>query len=209
MLVGVAFSAGHHFGVNDVLEVTLVRKDIVNEVPIFGPRLHPGCFKSVLLLEDGVGDDKLVLSEKLQQQVPVVFAVTNDVSAKYSFLGIYILAHSSIENINDYHLVVCRDALETVAERRVEVVFFCRFSSKRWSVHTEKRGIPLIFQRKAHRHHAVGIISWQIFQPGDNGSADHETDVWKAPLCCRFPWPEEGESDAMLLEDTITWELFE
>ena len=33
---------------------------------MFGPRMHPGCFKSVLLLEDGVGDDKLQLSAKLQ-----------------------------------------------------------------------------------------------------------------------------------------------
>ena len=57
-MVGEAFSTGYHFGVNDVLKVTLVHKDIVNEVPMFGPRMHPGCFKSVLLLEDGVGDDK-------------------------------------------------------------------------------------------------------------------------------------------------------
>ena len=29
-----AFSAGHYFGVNDVLEVTLVCKDVVDEVPM-------------------------------------------------------------------------------------------------------------------------------------------------------------------------------
>ena len=32
---------------------------------MFGPRMPPGCFKSVLLLEDGVGDEKLLLSAKL------------------------------------------------------------------------------------------------------------------------------------------------
>ena len=83
---------------------------------MFGARIHPGCFTSVLLLEDGVGDDKLPLSAKLQQQAPVVFAVTNAVSAKYSFPGICILAHSSIETTKDYLLVVCRDALTTAAE---------------------------------------------------------------------------------------------
>ena len=112
--------------------------------------MNPGCFKSVLLLEDGIGDENLLLSAKLHQQVPVVVAVTNGVSAKYSFPGICILVHSSIEITKDYHLIVCKGALETAAELRVELVFFCKFSSKSWSIHTGKNGIPLIFQRKAH-----------------------------------------------------------
>ena len=60
-MVGVALSTGHHFGVNDILEITLVHKDVVNEVPMFGPRIYPGCFKSVFLLEDDVCDNKLLL----------------------------------------------------------------------------------------------------------------------------------------------------
>ena len=64
-MVGLAFSAGHHFGVNDIFEVTLVHKDVVNYVPMFAPRMHPGSFKSVLLLDDGVGDEKLPLNTKL------------------------------------------------------------------------------------------------------------------------------------------------
>ena len=31
-----------------------------------------------------------------------------------------------------------------------------------------------------------------------------QTITWKAPLCCRFPWPEEGASGAMLLEATFS-----
>ena len=172
-MVGVAFSAGHHFGVNDVLEVTLVHKDIVNDVLMFGLRMHPGCFKSVLLLEDGVGNSKLLLSAKLQQQAPIILTVTSDISAKYSFSEICIFAHSSIEITKDYHLVICRGALGTAAELQVELVFFCRFSLKSLSIHTKKHGIPLIFQ-KAHGHNVVGMTTWQIFQPGSN---DHETDA--------------------------------
>ena len=134
------------FGVNDALEVTLLHKDVVNQVPMFGLRMHPGFFfKFGLLLENGVRDDKLLLRENLPQKTPVVVAVTNAVFAKYSFPGICILAHSSIEIIEDYHLVVCRGALETAAELRIKLVFFCRFSSKSWNVHTEKRVMPLIF----------------------------------------------------------------
>ena len=155
-MAGVAFSSEHHFGVNDVFEVMLVHKGVVNEVPMSGLRIHPVFFKSILLMEDGVGDVKLLLSAKVQQQAPVDVAVTNAVSAKYSFPGIYILAHSSIEITKDYLLVVRRGPLETAAKLRVEFVFFCRFSSKSWSVHTEERDILLIFQRKVHGHHAVG-----------------------------------------------------
>ena len=172
---------------------------------MFGPRIHPDCFKSVLLLEDGVGDDKLLLSAKLQQQVPVVLAVTNAVCAKYAFPGICISA--SIEITKDYQLVVFRGTLETAAELRVELVFFCSFSSKYLSVPTEKRGIPLILQSKAHGHHLVGLTSCQIFQPGEDGCADSKTDAWKAPLCCRFPWSEKEVSRAMLLVAVVSWKV--
>ena len=123
-MVGEAFSTGHHCGVNDVLEVIFVHKDKVNEVPIFRPIMHLGFFKSFLLLEDDVSGGKLLLSAKLQQQAPAVVAFTNAVSAKYTFPGICILAHSNIEITKDYHLVICRDALETTAELQVELVFF-------------------------------------------------------------------------------------
>ena len=82
---------------------------------MFELKMHPCCFKSVFLLEDGVGDYKLLLSAKLQQQAPIVIAVTNTASAKYSFPEICILAHFSIEITKDYHLI-CRGALETVSK---------------------------------------------------------------------------------------------
>ena len=173
------------------LEVTLVHKDIVNEVPMFGLRMHPGCFAERWCW---------------WWQAPVVIAVTNVVSAKYSFPGICILAHSSTETIKDYHLTICRGALETVAELWVEIFFFCRFTSKSWSIHTEKHGIPVIFLKKAHGHHVVWMTIWQIFQSGSNRGADHETNTWKAPIFCRFTWLEEGVFRAMLLEAAFSRE---
>ena len=55
-----------------------------------------------------------------------------------------ILAHSSIEITKNYPFVVCRGAMKTDAELRVGLIFFCRFSSKSWTLHTENRGITLI-----------------------------------------------------------------
>ena len=148
--------------------------------------MHPACVKSDLLLENGVGDDKLLLSAKLQLLVPVVFVVTNTVSAEYYFPRICILTHSSSEITKDYNFLVCRGVLDTASELLVEHVFFYSFRAKSWCVHTEKRGIPLIFQMKVHGYQMVGMTSCQIFQPGEDGGADHETVAWKAPLCYRL-----------------------
>ena len=116
---------------------------------MFGPRMRSGCFKSVLLLEEGFGDGKLLLSAELQQQAPVVVAVTNAVCAKYSFPGICLLAHPIIEINKDYHLVVSMGALETSVVLRVQFVFSSKFSRKSWILHTEKRGIPLFSEEGA------------------------------------------------------------
>ena len=50
------------------------------------------------------------------------------------------------------------------------------------------------------------MTSWQIFQPGGDWSADHETNALKVPLSYRFPWLEEGVSGAMLLEVAFSYE---
>ena len=52
----------------------------------------------------------------------------------------------------------------------------------------------------------AGMTGWQIFQSGGDRDTDHESDARKAPLCCRFPWQEEGVSGAMLLEAAFSWE---
>lgn len=46
------FCPWHHFGKHDVFQVTLTHYDIVNEVPMSRPRMHPGSFQSVVLLKD-------------------------------------------------------------------------------------------------------------------------------------------------------------
>lgn len=111
-MAGVTFCTGYHFGVKDVFEVSLVYNNVVHEMPMFEPRMHPGCFKIVFLLEDGVDNVKLMLSAKLQLQGPVFIAATNAVSEKYSFPGICNLANSGIETAKNSHIFVCRGALE-------------------------------------------------------------------------------------------------
>ena len=59
----------------------LPSQDEVQEMPVFGAPVSPCCLEPILLLEQGVGDDELMLRTELQKQAPVVIAVANSVSA--------------------------------------------------------------------------------------------------------------------------------
>ena len=58
----------------------LPSQDVVQEVPVFGAWVSPCCLEPILLLEQGVGDDKLMLRTEFQKQASVVIAVANSVS---------------------------------------------------------------------------------------------------------------------------------
>ena len=53
----------------------LPSQDVVQEVPVFGAWVSPCCLEPILLLEQGVGDDELMLRTELREQSPVVIAV--------------------------------------------------------------------------------------------------------------------------------------
>ena len=43
----------------------LPSQDVVQEVPVFGAWVSPCCLEPILLLEQGVGDDELMLRTEL------------------------------------------------------------------------------------------------------------------------------------------------
>ena len=47
---------------------------------MFGAWVSPCCLEPILLLEQGVGDDELMLKKELQKQATVVIAVANSMS---------------------------------------------------------------------------------------------------------------------------------
>ena len=53
---------------------------MVLEVPVFRVWVPPCCLEPVLLLEQGAGDDKLVLRTEVQKQASVVIAVISHMS---------------------------------------------------------------------------------------------------------------------------------
>ena len=73
-MIIVAVHTGHHPGVQYVSCVMLPRQDVVQEVPVFEAWVSSCCLEPILLLEQGVGDDKLILRTELQKQAPVAIA---------------------------------------------------------------------------------------------------------------------------------------
>ena len=55
-MVCVAVCPAHCSGVMNVLQITLTGDDIVNEMPMFGSRMHPRVLMSWLMFEAGIGD---------------------------------------------------------------------------------------------------------------------------------------------------------
>ena len=58
----------------------LPSQNVVQEVPVFGAWVSSCCLEPILLLEQNVGDDKLMLRTEFQKQAPVVTAVADSVS---------------------------------------------------------------------------------------------------------------------------------
>ena len=75
----------------------LPSQDVVQEVPVSGAWVSPCCLEPLFLLEQGVGDDELMLRTELQKQASVVIAVANSVSNYDFFPQFEISSHSCFE----------------------------------------------------------------------------------------------------------------
>ena len=75
----------------------LPSQDVVQEVPAFGAWVSPCCLEPILLLEQGIGDDELMLRTELQKQAPIVIAVANFMSTYDFFPQFEVSSHSCVE----------------------------------------------------------------------------------------------------------------
>ena len=71
--------------------------DVVQEVPVFGAWVSVRCLEPIPLLEQGIGDDELMLRTELQKQAPVDIAVANSVSIYDFFPQFEVSSHSCVE----------------------------------------------------------------------------------------------------------------
>ena len=64
---------------------------------MLGAWVSPCCLEPIILLEQGVGDDKLMLRTELQKQASTVIAVANSVSTWDSFPQFEVSSRSCVE----------------------------------------------------------------------------------------------------------------
>ena len=100
-----AFGTTHSTYNSYISQVSLSNDDAVNQVPLFGPGVHPGGFELICLAEDDVGDAYLVFSTLAQEEQAIGIHFPNTLRSKYPFLAGLILPYSSIEATHDQKLV--------------------------------------------------------------------------------------------------------
>ena len=113
-------------------------QDVVQEVPVFEAWVSPCCLEPILLLEQGVGDDKLMLRTELQKQVPIVIAVANSMTSYDSFAQFEVSSHSCVKSPDEFVFGV--NLLREVMRVAVESLLCSSFSMQSMCIHTEDSG---------------------------------------------------------------------
>ena len=86
-MVSAALRTGHCPRVKNIFQISLAHKHIVKKMSLFGPKMHPGCFQAIFLLDDCTRNGVLALGTELVHVAPIVIAVTNAMPTKDSFPG--------------------------------------------------------------------------------------------------------------------------
>ena len=111
MVLSAAVCIGQH-SVKNVFQILLEHKHIVKKMPMFGPRMHQGCFQMIFLLDDCICHGKLALSAELEQEVSIFITATNVIPTKDSFPGHRVPPNSSIEVAKYQNLVICKSVVQ-------------------------------------------------------------------------------------------------
>ena len=90
--------------------------------------MPPCCLELILLLEQGIGDEELMLRRELQKQAPIVIAVANSMSTQDSIPQLEGSSHSCIEVSLDEEFVFRVNLLLGVMHVVVEGLLYCSVS---------------------------------------------------------------------------------
>ena len=105
------------------IEITAPDNDIVNEVPVLGPGMHPRSIVHVTVLEESVCDDKTQFRAERKQPERATIHVANTMMANVSMPYVVISAYSGIEIAQQYDFVVLRSSSEGGIQRVMKAIF--------------------------------------------------------------------------------------
>ena len=94
------------------LQVTAPDNDVVNEVPVFGPGMHPRSLEHVSELEESVCDGKTQFRAERKQPETAAIHVANTMMSNDSMPYVVISAYPGIEFAQQYDFVILRNFSE-------------------------------------------------------------------------------------------------
>ena len=105
------------------IQVTAPDNDVVNEVPVFGPGMHPRSLVHVTELQEGVCDGKTQFRAEREQPETATIYVANTMMTKDSMPDVVISAYPGIEIAQQYDFVVLRNTSEDGIQRVIKAIF--------------------------------------------------------------------------------------
>ena len=115
-----SLSSAHNPGDQDVCDIALANQNIVEDVPMARPGVHPRSFVFVAELEHSIRDNKLVISAGCQQTEAVVIANANAMPTNDASPKLPVSAHPRIKITHNKNFVQARGPLDGTGEAAVE-----------------------------------------------------------------------------------------
>ena len=105
------------------IQVTAPDNDVVNEVPVFGPGMHPRSLVHVTELEESVCDSKTQFRAERKQPETATIDVANTMMSYDSMSYVLISAYPGIEIAQQYDFVILRNSSEGGIQRVIKAIF--------------------------------------------------------------------------------------
>ena len=105
------------------IQVTAPDIDVVNEVPVFGPGMHPRCPVHVTELEESVCDGKTLFRAQREQPETATIHVSNTMMTNDSMPYVEISVYPGIEISQQYDFVILQNSSEGGIQRVIKAIF--------------------------------------------------------------------------------------
>ena len=112
------------------MHVTTPDNDVVNEVPVFGPWMHPRSLVHVTELEESVCDGKTQIRAEREQPEASTIHVANTMMTNDSMPYVVISAYPGIEIAQQYDFVILQNSSEGGTQRVIKTIFQSSDESK-------------------------------------------------------------------------------
>ena len=111
-MISGAFCPTHGSSNLQLNQVTAPDNDVVNEVPVFGPGMHPRSLVHVTELEESVCDDKNQFRAERKQPETATIHVANTMMSNDSMPYVVVSAYPGIEIAQQHDFVILQNSSE-------------------------------------------------------------------------------------------------